>query len=672
LFFRFSDIVCDDRGLAGEHTFRLKKGTTYTLTVHPLEAIDPDDGTVSLWWNLWSEDGILINGYPTSYSSPVSDGSGNIGVYTYIISAAEDPEALALEISVQPTIGIGETTLAVAEPADKEVTWSIIKREPDDGSIVASIDASSGVITVSERSGPGKITIQAEYQGTCCSGPCPVKDDAEIEITCCECSQGVCPVPGSGKTGLHSIDLVLYLGNISNGKSAGRLFIQSEKMRPELATPAGLHYDGVSAEVEVIKWTHCWLRQLMAPQALVDIVVIDEFKYDIRFYYPNDAGSKNALGLYEPTGAPFVVWTIENPDASATTYNRLGVTKTVETAVTVSEYVWNAGTTTWSLSTGNGLKTETKQDTPTGTGRVVTRTVKDADGAIASNTVTTYRTFPWGEDVIEEVIDPNDAALTTTTTYYETLGQPGYGRIHTVTHPDGSQVEYVYNADDTVQEVREHWKDTPNGKITLYDYTPIDAGDDGSVRPRAARTMTEQVGDVTVAKTYRAYFGDTEIVEQAAEPPAPYGDPRNQRSTTTYYPESAPEVEADKIHQTVSPDGRTTSYTYEQGTLAIGSVSDPDTYVFTPGTGTARRTIVTQGPETAGKTTHEVSLFNDQGYQVLTQTEVYTGSGYERVRWTIDEHNQLGQVIQRITATGQKLRHNGAAVGKPGNRRVVA
>ena len=567
----------------------------------------------------------------------------------------------ALEIIVAKTIEIGGTTVASATPSNYNITWSIVKRIPDDGTILADIDA-SGAITVRERSGPGKLTIQAKYSDY---PTCP-EAEAEIEITCAACTGGVCPVPGSGGPAMGSIETVFHLGRTVQGKSAGRLLIQSKTMTPDLATPAGLYYDHASEVVEVITTSEGVLRQVFAPQTLADIVVITAFKYDIRFYAPEDAGTKNAEGVYEPTGTPFVVWTIENPDASAETYNRLRVTKTAGTAVTVNEYRWDAASQTWSLTTGNGLRTETKQTVwLSSTEQAETRTISDPINGVASETVATYRTFPWGKDIVAEVVDPYGANLVTTPTYYENEADPGsYGRIHTVTNPDGSQVEYAYNPDGTLQHQRETWKDTPNGKVTLYDYTPVDSQDDGSVRPRAARTITEQVEGVTIAKTYRAYFGDTEIVEQAVTPDVAYGDPQNQRVITEYYPETGPEVEAGKLKQVSASEGRITTYTYEQGTLTIGALTDPDQYLFTPGAGTARRTIVTQGPETSGKTTREVSLFDERGFQVFSATEVYTGSGYERVRWTIQEFNRFGQVVQTYHSDGTVTNAQWGCCGK--------
>jgi hypothetical protein len=44
------------------------------LTVQAGDAIDTDDGQVSLWWNIWSEDPVLIDGQTTDSTQPVSAG----------------------------------------------------------------------------------------------------------------------------------------------------------------------------------------------------------------------------------------------------------------------------------------------------------------------------------------------------------------------------------------------------------------------------------------------------------------------------------------------------------------------------------------------------------------------------------------------------------------------
>ncbi|MBN1551525.1 hypothetical protein JW979_08650 [bacterium] len=71
------------QGAAGTHTFTLKPGFSGPLTVYPIEAIQPDDGTVSLWWNVWSDDPVWIDGS----TGTVSGGSGNIAPQSHHIQA---------------------------------------------------------------------------------------------------------------------------------------------------------------------------------------------------------------------------------------------------------------------------------------------------------------------------------------------------------------------------------------------------------------------------------------------------------------------------------------------------------------------------------------------------------------------------------------------------------
>lgn len=185
------------------------------------------------------------------------------------------------------------------------------------------------------------------------------------------------------------------LGQVSDGTRAGRLFLAAEQMSPQLATPAMLFYDGASDDFEVIRTSSGVLRQLLAPQGLADIVIIDDYTYGLRFYTAANAGVKNGEGLYESTGEPFLTWTIENPDASPTVYNRLRLTKTVGAAHTMYDYVWDESTQTWTLSSGNGLKTETKQTIQLApTQRQEIRTITDPTFGVVSKISTTYQTFP--------------------------------------------------------------------------------------------------------------------------------------------------------------------------------------------------------------------------------------------------------------------------------------
>ena len=84
-------------GAAGTHTFRVKSGRSLpqTLAILPVEAILPDDGRVSLWWSLWSDDPVLIDGVQHRSSAPLSEGNDDIADTTHLISVK--PPTLTLE-----------------------------------------------------------------------------------------------------------------------------------------------------------------------------------------------------------------------------------------------------------------------------------------------------------------------------------------------------------------------------------------------------------------------------------------------------------------------------------------------------------------------------------------------------------------------------------------------
>ena len=73
------------RGAAGVHTFQVRAGFFGPLNLYPIEAIDPDDGTVSLGWNIWSDDPVLINHAARPLAFPISGGSGDMQPQSYLV-----------------------------------------------------------------------------------------------------------------------------------------------------------------------------------------------------------------------------------------------------------------------------------------------------------------------------------------------------------------------------------------------------------------------------------------------------------------------------------------------------------------------------------------------------------------------------------------------------------
>jgi len=221
----------------------------------------------------------------------------------------------------------------------------------------------------------------------------------------------------AGNGGGTGIDLTVSLGSGSEGKTAGTLSLSAVTPSAALATPAALQTSLVKDGTERVI-VNGVVRQVVTPQGLTDIVTIDAYKYEMRFYTTDQIGPKDANGIYQPTGSPYKVITIENPDHSATVYNRLRIT---DSSGKVDEYIWDPSTNSWTLNNGNGLQlTSVAKSIDPATGdRIEITTVKNPGGAVISKTLRQFHTFSWGEEMVRQVEDPDGAALTTTWDYYD-------------------------------------------------------------------------------------------------------------------------------------------------------------------------------------------------------------------------------------------------------------
>lgn len=83
--------------------------------------------------------------------------------------------------------------------------------------------------------------------------------------------------------------------------------------------------------------------------------------------------------------------------------------------------------------------------------KTIQETVKTASGEVAQKSSKVYRKFPFGERLISHTLDPDGANLQTVYTYYELIRSSGsYGRVKTVSFPNGGWVAYQYDDDGRV------------------------------------------------------------------------------------------------------------------------------------------------------------------------------------------------------------------------------
>jgi RHS repeat-associated protein len=252
--------------------------------------------------------------------------------------------------------------------------------------------------------------------------------------------------PGAADYGLDSVHVELSLGLGSRQESAGFLSLEAEVITASLYSPAALTVATPDLGVETVHDDSGILRQVKAPQALADIVTLNSSAYEVRFYAPNDVGAQDpGTKLYAVSGTPYVTYKFENPDTGVT--ERLKIAETRGANVKESLYTYAAGTSTWSLSTGNGLRQENLVIATAGADTTKITTISDGS-TVVSKVAKTYRTYAWGEELISEVLDPDGAALTTSYDFYDNSGTDGgnYGRLKLRTNPNGSWERFTYDS----------------------------------------------------------------------------------------------------------------------------------------------------------------------------------------------------------------------------------
>ena len=376
---------------------------------------------------------------------------------------------------------------------------------------------------------------------------------------CKTCYGGSCSAgSGSLDTG-GSAQASFNLGSGADGNSAGQLALDIHRPSAVSATPNILGTVGTEGESEIIRTSEGVLRQVLAPQALADIIVANEFRYDIQFYTRDQVGSEPdpVTGLYPVSGSPYTTWTVENPSGSPDNVDTLRVTETTATGSAVNDYVWSGeNLETLELSTGGGLRRESRSsvlDAITND-RVETVIVMNSDGAVVSKQVTTFHVFAWGEEPIQQIVDPDGATLTTTWSYYEDSDAYGYKQVSEVIQSTGYWERYEYDQYGRTIKVVAQYLDAPPG--ALESDSRVTTTTYGSGDP--AVTVVETLLGQEISRRYTRYCGETQEI-QAQTPGAAWDDPSNLVAITKTY--LGTEFEGD-IQSLKNPDGTMSLYTY--------------------------------------------------------------------------------------------------------------
>jgi RHS repeat-associated protein len=502
-----------------------------------------------------------------------------------------------------------------------------------------------------------------------CEGVPPGTGDGTWDVVlrkkCKKCSGGAASESCDIRAG--SIRWSVNMGRLADGKSAQAISIREGVLSESIYTPAALVYSapGLTTEVEEVRNPDGSLRQVKAPEALADVVVISNIEYDVRFYFASSVGAK-VDGVYTVTGSPYVTWKIKNPNPA--TITQLEISRIQNGGTDTNNFTWDSATSNWTLTQGGGARIQTSTEVINGgTGdRTKTTTVKNSTNQVISKFVQTFHTFPWGEELIQEITDPDLAALTTNYAYYQNPAEDWrYGKVQSLTNPDGSWVKYDYDNEGNIILVMKPLKDLSlasateaNSDATRYYFTNNDGRTEYGFSRFVAMIQQKLAG--TLVRQTNFYRTPASVVGEPAvrEEQRVYSSSAATQSTftTTYY-STASAILANRIASIEYSDGRQDSYAYEKGTYTTNS--DPSLNIFTPDVnGTAERVTTIQSTTAAPdgiafRTTKETSVSDESGHIVLQETYVYNGATYDRISWTVSAYNSRGQLTMTTRHTGQ-------------------
>lgn len=444
---------------------------------------------------------------------------------------------------------------------------------------------------------------------TTCGG---VQAVVKVPAAACESCMAGCEFGGC-EAHTDSLSVKMGLGRTATSSRSSYLKIKAQVPSPDLSTPAGL---GVSANGAFARLyaTNAFssakvLRQVKGPNTLTDIVPESPYRYTVRFY--NEFGACDAAsGLYPPSGSPLSTILVENPDGGAS-FDRLRVTRNSSESWL---FTYTPGTGAWELLSGvaNALRKETLVKATNGVFRTETRLVQDAANKVLSETLSTYQTFPWGDELAQTVTDPAGLAKTTTYTYYtnQTADAGNYGKLRSVVYPEGRWEFYKEYSGDAVTKQVLQFQNNPYTETT--DWPDPNNRCSETAHSGGLETHVEYLKGQAISKRWRNQASPSETWDCVATTPAAtdYKDPSNLITKTFAY--TATDANGASVGQTakvINPDGTMSQYFYYDE-----SIDDP----YYTGAGTPPKI----------ETTRTVSL---SGQPSADQTAVIEGTRSEQV-----------------------------------------
>ncbi len=456
-------------------------------------------------------------------------------------------------------------------------------------------------------------------------------------------------------------------------------------------TASGYEETLLDMGVELIKEDNILLQVLTASR-LADIVIESSSKYRVDCYESGDVGAKDTNGFYTVDGEaePFESWVVENPQPA--TYENLRVARISHGYTNVVDYSYAADAEEWTMIKGDGMqktvKSKMRDDShqveletytvwgpkaaPEGLMMAMSESGGDSLGGDWTPVVkrtqrNEVKAFGNVMTQTAECFGDNESdKLVTTFVYYENVGdERQYEQLKAVVMPDNFWVTYKY-----MDELRRKTEEITPYKSSDEATAVLELSYDAHVEEPAApvfdarpRTEERRIENILVGKTMRAYeIKDNglflEFKEVAVDAISDFGALGSLLTEKVFYGgPTVPQRIKGRQKEVKHPDGQMDSYTYEWGDYTANM--NPALCSFaTNSSGKAWRETVVHGTTNSPdgitwRTTQEVIVKDEFSNKVLKETYVYTGNGYERIRWTVKEFDVQGHALETHHSDGR-------------------
>jgi len=384
-------------------------------------------------------------------------------------------------------------------------------------------------------------------------------DTTPDAATCCNgCTTSSCRA-GDVNTSLNSARVAISFGQ-DGATYAGQAVLYSRQKNAKIADPSLLRWH-VNGEY---RYNAGWaVKQVRTLGALADLVVLSPTKYEIRFYDNDHVGVENAWPFYVPVEPAYKVVTIEDPQGTG---ESLKVTEQEGQMTRVNQFLWDDAAGEWSLEKDLGGYTETiRNEWNAGhTAKTQIQEIKDGNGATILVNHDVFAVFPWGQERVLNVKDPNGAAETASWEFYDNEAMDGsaYGRLKMAVDASGSWERYTYDANGRLyQKVKPFQNSPPTAPLEQCRVETHSHSPDGRTE-----TVVETVLGVEVSRRYEVSdVGGYVTKSITCVHPGAAVDDESNLVTITRYTWSAT---GRRVYSVLQPTGHLTTYAYwvdEQG-----------------------------------------------------------------------------------------------------------